>query len=39
MTDLFGDVLSSVKRTNALPEAAALVEVLIASRAHPGSVG
>jgi hypothetical protein len=34
MTDLFGDELPVV-RTNAKPEAAALVEVLITLRAHP----
>lgn len=35
MVDLFGDDLPTVPRTNARPEAAALVEVLLTLRAHP----
>ena len=35
MVDLFGDDLPNVPRTNARPEAAALVEVLRTLRAHP----
>ena len=35
MVDLFGDNLPTVPRTNARPEAAALVEVLRTLRAHP----
>ena len=34
-TDLLGDEIQAGKRTNGRPEAAALVEVLIALRAHP----
>ncbi|OIN91496.1 MAG: nuclease [Comamonadaceae bacterium CG1_02_60_18] len=34
-TDLLGDAISPTKRTNDRPEAAALIEVLKALRAHP----
>lgn len=34
-TDLLGDKLASAKRVNSKPEASALIEVLMALRAHP----
>lgn len=37
-TDLLGDTIAPTKRTNDKPEAAALVEVLKALRAHPAVV-